>query len=181
MSIQDLARAAGISAEDEELLALLLAEEGVELAASDTIPRRPGRSEAPLSFAQERLWFLDRLTPGSATYNIPAAVRLSGVLRLEVFARCWREILRRHDSLRTRFETRDGIPVQVIDRQPTAGSELVLVDLRALPEEARRRAENALVHADAARPFDLARGPVARATLLRQTAGEHVLLLTLHH
>ncbi|MEA2693259.1 MAG: hypothetical protein QOJ16_2646, partial [Acidobacteriota bacterium] len=181
MSIQDLARAAGISAEDEELLALLLAEEGVELAVADGIPRRPGRAEAPLSFAQERLWFLDRLTPGSATYNIPAAVRLSGILRLEVFARCWREILRRHDSLRTRFETRDGIPVQVIDRQPTAGSELVLVDLSTLPEEARRRAENALVHADAARPFDLERGPVARATLLRQTAGEHVLLLTLHH
>jgi amino acid adenylation domain-containing protein len=181
MSIQDLARAAGISAEDEELLALLLAEEGVELAVSDSIPRRPGRAEAPLSFSQERLWFLDRLTPGSATYNIPAAVRLSGVLRLEIFARCWREILRRHDSLRTRFETRDGIPVQVIDRQPTAGSELVLVDLSTLPEEARRRAENALVHADAARPFDLERGPVARATLLRQTAGEHVLLLTLHH
>src|ERR1700742_1605410 len=123
MSIQDLARAAGISAEDEELLALLLAEEGVEPGVSDSIPPVPGRTEAPLSFAQERLWFLDRLLPGTATYNIPSAVRLTGDLRLDVFARCWREILRRHDSLRTHFETQGGIPVQAIDREPTPGSE----------------------------------------------------------
>ena len=181
MSLQDLARAAGISVEDEELLALLLAEEGVELDVSDSIPRLPGRAEAPLSFAQERLWFLDRLTPGSATYNIPSAVRLTGSLRLGVFARCWREILGRHDSLRTHFETRDGVPVQVIDPRPTPGSELVQVDLSALPAERRRGSAQRLVREEAARPFDLEHGPVARAVLLKLDGGEHVLLLNLHH
>jgi amino acid adenylation domain-containing protein len=182
MSLQDLARAAGISADDEELLALLLAEEGVELAPSeDAIPRQPGRAEAPLSFSQERLWFLDRLAPGTATYNIPAAVRLQGALWLDVFARSWREILARHDSLRTRFESRGGAPVQVIDRQPTPGSELNLVDLAGLPAEARGRTASALARAEVARPFDLARGPVARATLVQLASDEHLLLLTLHH
>jgi amino acid adenylation domain-containing protein len=181
MSLQDLARAAGISVEDEELLALLLAEEGVELDVSDSIPRLPGRAEAPLSFAQERLWFLDRLTPGSATYNIPSAVRLTGSLRLGVFTRCWREILGRHDSLRTHFETREGVPVQVIDPRPTPGSELVQVDLSALPAERRRGSAQRLVREEAARPFDLEHGPVARAVLLKLDPGEHVLLLNLHH
>ncbi|HEV7518832.1 MAG TPA: amino acid adenylation domain-containing protein, partial [Thermoanaerobaculia bacterium] len=90
-----------------------------------------------------------------------------------------------HDALRTRFETRDGAPLQVIDREPTPGSELALADLSALPERERQGTAQRLVSEEASRPFDLERGPVARAVLLRldgtAATGEHVLLLNLHH
>ncbi|HEX9937525.1 MAG TPA: amino acid adenylation domain-containing protein, partial [Longimicrobium sp.] len=133
----------------------------------------------PLSFAQERLWFLDRLDPGSATYNIPAAWRLGGALDAAALERALGEIVRRHESLRTAFREVDGGAVQVV--APFAGFALPVDDLSGLhaterEAEVRRRARE-----DAARPFDLAEGPLVRATLLRVAPEEHVLLLCIHH
>jgi amino acid adenylation domain-containing protein len=135
--------------------------------------------EPPLSFAQQRLWFLDRLQPGSALYNLPLACRLRGALDAGALAATLGEIARRHEALRTRFaEGADG-PVQVID--PPSPFVLPEVDLRGLAEPARRREAARLAAAEAARPFDLANGPLLRGVLLRLEADERVLALTLHH
>jgi amino acid adenylation domain-containing protein/non-ribosomal peptide synthase protein (TIGR01720 family) len=129
----------------------------------------------PLSFSQERLWFLDRLQPGLATYNMPTALRLSGELDVPALERALGEVVRRHESLRTHFGERDGAAVQVI--APFRGFALAVDDLSGAGEdEVRRRAEE-----DGARPFDLARGPLFRARLLRLGAAEHVLLICVHH
>ncbi|MFL6235263.1 MAG: amino acid adenylation domain-containing protein, partial [Thermoanaerobaculia bacterium] len=139
---------------------------------------REGRAgDLPLSFAQERLWFLDQLTPGSAAYNVPAAFRLHGRLDAAALERAFSEVARRHEALRTTFPSRGGRPVQEI--APPAGWTLPVADLSALPdpaaEAARRTAEEIL------QPFDLLRGPLLRTLLLRLGPEEHVLVLTLHH
>ncbi len=135
--------------------------------------------EAPLSFAQERLWFLDQLEPGSPLYNIAGAVRLSGDLSLPALAASFGEVARRHEALRTRFLSRDGAPVSVVD--PPAAVPLPLVDLGGLPEPAREGEARALLAAAALAPFDLARGPLLRPLAVRLGAREHLLLLALHH
>ncbi|HEX8242594.1 MAG TPA: condensation domain-containing protein, partial [Longimicrobium sp.] len=133
----------------------------------------------PLSFAQERLWFLDRLEGGSASYNIPAALRLAGVLDTAALERSLGEIVRRHESLRTVFHEVDGGAVQVI--APFAGFALPADDLSGLDETARETEVRRRAREDAARPFDLAEGPLFRAALLRVADEEHVLLLCIHH
>ncbi|MFY9820942.1 MAG: condensation domain-containing protein, partial [Thermoanaerobaculia bacterium] len=132
-----------------------------------------------LSFPQERLWFLDRLTPGTSIYNIPGPLRLLGPLDVAVLAGAFGEIRRRHDVLRTRFEERDGAAVQVVD--PWHPQALPVVDLAALPETRRRDEAARLTAAEAAWPFDLERGPLLRALLLRLGPDEHALLQTVHH
>ena len=159
-------------------------------AATGTSPRRPvprprRRTEAPLSFAQERLWFLDQLEPGSAVYNVPALVRLRGVLRPAVLGAALNEIVRRHEVLRTTFARSGDRPIQVIAAERRIV--LPLVDLAALPEPLRRATAEALTRAEARRPFDLGAGPLLRVLLVRLAAGvpaepaEHVALLNLHH
>ncbi|HEX2079479.1 MAG TPA: amino acid adenylation domain-containing protein, partial [Longimicrobium sp.] len=133
----------------------------------------------PLSFAQERLWFIDRLEPGSAVYNIPVAWRLGGALDQAALERSLSEIVRRHEALRTVFAEVNGSPVQVI--APFGGFSLPVDDLSGLGEadrevEVRRRAGE-----EARRPFDLSAGPLFRAALLRLGAEDHVLLLSMHH
>jgi len=138
-------------------------------------PERP----APLSFSQERMGFLHLLDPQSPAYNLALGVRLDGALRPAVLTACFLELRRRHQVLATRYELAGARPVQVADL--AAPFALAAVDLTALPEE-RRRAELPRLQAiEAARPFDLVRGPVLRATLVRLAAAEHALLLTLHH
>src|SRR6185436_2978742 len=124
----------------------------------------------PLSFAQERLWFLDRLEPGSATYNIPVAWRLGGALDQAALERSLSEIVRRHEALRTTFAEVDGSPVQVV--APFGGFVLPVEDLSGLGEADREAARRA---------FDLAAGPLFRAALLRLGDEDHVLLLSMHH
>jgi amino acid adenylation domain-containing protein len=133
----------------------------------------------PLSFAQERLWFLDRLEPGSALYNLRVPLRLEGALDVAALERALGEIVRRHDVLRTTFAEAEGAPVQVV--APFAGfplpvEEVTGVDATAREAEALRRAS-----AEGARPFDLERGPLFRALLLRMAPDDHLLLLWMHH
>ncbi|MCP4658545.1 MAG: amino acid adenylation domain-containing protein, partial [bacterium] len=139
----------------------------------------------PLSFAQERQWFLDRLVPGSALYNVPLTLRLTGRLDPAALASAVNEIVRRHEALRTTFEAVDngptsgGGPVQVI--RPLLVVPQPVVDLARLPAARRRAVAHRLAVAEAQRPFDLTAGPLLRTTLLRLGDAEHLLLLTVHH
>src|SRR6185503_13726313 len=133
----------------------------------------------PLSFAQQRLWFLHLLDPQSSAYNMPFALRLSGQLDIPALERALNEIVRRHEVLRTTFDALDGEPVQLI--ATTQPLEVLLTDLSSLPPEQREAETRRLVVQDALQPFDFARGPMLRASLLRLGAEEHVLSLTMHH
>jgi amino acid adenylation domain-containing protein len=135
--------------------------------------------EIPLSFAQERLWFLEQLQPGTAAYNMGMAVEMDGALDVAALEAGLLRIVTRHEALRTRFPTVDGRPVQEID--PPLAHLLTLVDLSALPQEIRRDAARRLAEEETQRPFDLAAGPLVRAALLRLSGVEHVALLSLHH
>jgi len=139
----------------------------------------PRDRDLPLSFAQQRLWFLDQLAPGNSFYNVPVAVRLLGALDVAALERALIEIVRHHEVLRTTFQTVEGRPVQVISQTlvPTLPRE----DLRELPAHEREKAALHLATEEAQRPFDLARGPLLRATLLHMGERDHVLLFTMHH
>ncbi len=139
----------------------------------------PREAAPPLSFAQQRLWFIDQLEPGSPLYNMPGALRIEGPLDGAVLARCLGEIARRHEALRTVFAAPEGSPVQVI--LPAGPFPLSVMDLSELPAGEREAAAAALTAEEAARPFDLTRGPLLRASLLRLAEEDHVVLLTLHH
>ncbi|WP_164021814.1 non-ribosomal peptide synthetase, partial [Pyxidicoccus trucidator] len=137
----------------------------------------PRQGSLPLSFAQQRLWFLDQLQPGGALYNIPTPLRLEGALEVAVLERAFTELVRRHESLRTTFHADAGHPFQRI--HPPTPFHLSRVDLSA--REDREAEVRRLVLEDAARPFDLATGPLLRTALLRLSEQQHVLLLNLHH
>jgi amino acid adenylation domain-containing protein/non-ribosomal peptide synthase protein (TIGR01720 family) len=141
--------------------------------APPPITRVPRVGALPLSFAQERLWFLDQLDPGNASYNIPSRIRLAGQLDAGALERALREIMRRHEVLRTTFATSGGKPAQIIHEEV----ELRLPIEDVSGEEVVQRA----AAAEMAEPFDLARGPLVRGRLLRLSPTEHVLLLTMHH
>ena len=133
----------------------------------------------PLSFAQQRLWFLHELEPTSSFYNIPVAVRLRGRLQIDAMQRTLNEIVRRHESLRTSFPTLDAQPVQSI--APALALDLPLIDLSTLREDEREREAQRCATEEARAPFNLATGPLVRANLVRLGAEDHVLLVTMHH
>jgi len=133
----------------------------------------------PLSFAQERLWFLDQLIPGSAAYTIFDAVRLRGPLDLEALRRSISELVRRHEVLRSTFPSVSGQPVQVV--QPPAPLEIPLTDLRSFPPERQQAELDRALAAEAARPLSLTSAPLLRAFLYRLADEEHVLTLAVHH
>ncbi|HEX8558583.1 MAG TPA: amino acid adenylation domain-containing protein [Pyrinomonadaceae bacterium] len=147
-----------------------------ESGAGGEVERR-----APLSYAQQRLWFLDQLEGGrSALYNIPMTLRLVGELDAAALGRAFAEVARRHEALRTTFEVgAAGRPEQVVRRG--SGFRLEVRDLSALGREEAERQAGEEARREAARPFDLREGPLARATLLRLGRGEHVLCVALHH
>ncbi len=147
-------------------------------AAPPIVPASRERA-LPLSFAQQRLWLVDRLEPGSPAYNMPGALRLRGSLDTLALRASLDALARRHETLRTIFEERAGAPVQVV--RPAAPVPLRELDLRGLPGAEREREAGRLAVAEAMRPFDLERGPLLRCTLLRLGARDHVLLFTLHH
>ena len=149
-----------------------------ELRAAPPVPR-PRGPDLPLSFAQERFWFLERLQPGLGLYNIAGKEAFSGPLDPAVLARALGEVVRRHEVLRTVFPDADGAPVQRI--VPPAGVALPLDDLSGLDDAGRRAAVRRIAAAEATRPFPLETGPLFRARLLRLGAEAHVLLFALHH
>jgi amino acid adenylation domain-containing protein/non-ribosomal peptide synthase protein (TIGR01720 family) len=166
--------------------ALLVEEARREAGAAEDprdvpLVRVPHRADAdlPLSFAQERLWFLDQLQPGLPIYILPVALRLVGPLAADALERSFGEVVRRHEALRTRFPGREGRAVQSI--APPAPFPLARIDLSGLAGEARQAESMRLIAEESRRPFDLARDPLLRAALLRLGAGEHVLLATIHH
>ena len=133
----------------------------------------------PLSFAQQRLWFLHRLEPASPVYNMPAALYLPGRLDRAAFAAALGEVARRHEVLRTRFVAVEGEPVQVVD--PPAPVPVPEIDLAGLPAARRLEEARRLAREEALLPFDCARGPLLRTALVRLGEAEQLLLLTMHH
>jgi amino acid adenylation domain-containing protein/FkbM family methyltransferase len=168
----------GVSLVKQKLLNSLLAKEGIEL------PRKITKREAtgeriPLSFAQQRLWFIDRLTPNTPFYNVVGRVKLKGPLELEALERAVNEIVRRHEVLRTRFEVVEGEPAQVI--YPWEPQRLERVDLSGLPLEEREVEAERLAVEEAGTGFELSRGPLLRLKVLKLEEQEHALLYTMHH
>jgi len=133
----------------------------------------------PLSFAQQRLWFLDQLAPNNPFYNCPGAVRLEGGLNLRALESAINEIVRRHEVLRTRFEVVGGAPTQVIDEW--GPRKLQVEDLKSLSREEREEEARRIAREDAMKGFDLNRGPLIRVKVLELEEEEHVLLYTMHH
>ncbi|MGC1379232.1 MAG: condensation domain-containing protein, partial [Anaerolineales bacterium] len=134
---------------------------------------------SPLSFAQQRLFFLDQFEPGSVSYNIPIAVRLIGDINENALRRTLNEIVRRHEALRTTFTMIDGTPMQIIAGQ--LEMTLPVTDLTALSATERKAKAQRLAQDDVQTPFDLSTGPLVRASLIRLEDAEHILLFTMHH
>ncbi|MET8546929.1 condensation domain-containing protein, partial [Kitasatospora sp. NPDC004799] len=158
-------------------LARLLTEAAADPARPPVVPV-PRTGPAPMSHAQQRLWFLEEFTPGVAE-NVALALRLRGTLDPGALGAALDALTARHESLRTTFDSVDGHGVQLV--HPPHVVPLPLHDLSGRPADERPRALRELLTADRARPFDLRRGPLLRATLVRLAEGDHVLALTLHH
>ena len=146
---------------------------------SSEIERVPRSVHFPLSFAQQRLWFIDQLITQSDAYHVPLAVRLSGQLNLPALKRALTEIVRRHEVLSTTFSLVDGQPVQVI--RPPFEVSLPVRDLSSLSEAERESASARLINEEVQKEFDLAEGPLFRTGLLRLGAEDYILLITMHH
>ncbi|MEG8178095.1 amino acid adenylation domain-containing protein [Nocardia terpenica] len=160
------------SARRRQLLSVLMRREGMAAPAS-AIERADRGGPLPMSYAQQRLWVLDRLLPRKSVYNAPMAYRVGGPLDVAALRGAFGVLVARHESLRTTFTVRDGIPVQVIG----APAEVPVRVIRADSEADAER----LARAEAAEPFDLERGPLLRVTVLELAPDDHVLLLTMHH
>ncbi len=181
-------RRSGLSDQKRAALAKLMKSKAAKLQTEEeggrlTIPKRSGTGPARLSFGQERLWFLDRLEPGTALYNVTIALRLEGRLDLDAFGRGLDEVLRRHEVLRTVFPEvgpeLGGGPRQVV--LPPFHLELRDADLRLIPDGRRDAEVRALVERQDLMSFDLARGPLVRGVLARLAEASRALILTFHH
>src|SRR5918998_5008401 len=162
-----------------ELSAAVEAARGEQRPALPPIEPAPREGALALSFAQERLWFLDHLEGSSAAYNMPGGLRLSGPLDVVALERSLGEIVRRHEVLRTSFPTVEGVAVQRI--APVLEVGLPVVELQGLGDGEREAEVRRLAAEEAQRPFDLVRGPLLRVCLLKLGEEDHGLLVTLHH
>ncbi|ARU62803.1 hypothetical protein CBW65_18865 [Tumebacillus avium] len=143
------------------------------------IQKAPRDRPLPLSFAQQRLWFLDQMDPNSAVYNMIDLLEMNGTLNVAALEQSLQEIVRRHEVLRTTFADQDGQPVQVI--RPFVPTPLLVTDLQHLPETEREERAIRIAKEDFAKPFDLTRDLMIRPHLLRLGAESHLLVLVLHH
>ncbi|MGH9367918.1 MAG: non-ribosomal peptide synthetase [Thermoanaerobaculia bacterium] len=172
------ARIASLPPEKRALLEERLLTARESRPPAPAIPRRAGSGPTPLSFAQQRLWFLDRLDPGKSLYNVPEALALRGPLDAAALERALRQIVRRHEVLRTSFGGDNGEPLARVEEVSVS---LPVTDLTGLPAGKRDAEARRLAAAEGDAPFDLARAPLFRARLLRLAPEEHWLLLTMHH
>ncbi|MCX7596999.1 MAG: condensation domain-containing protein, partial [Fischerella sp.] len=146
---------------------------------TETIPKRQNSQPVPLSFSQKRLWFIDRLYHGSSFYHVSSALHLTGLLNVTALQRSLNEILRRHEAWRTIFVTEDEQPIQIILPQLTW--EMPIINIEHLANIDWEIEVKQIATKVAQKPFNLATGPLVRATLLRLRETEHILLLTIHH
>jgi alpha-ketoglutarate-dependent taurine dioxygenase len=172
-------RIANLPAEKLDLLLQRISANGEVVPAAPLRAQSRHSTRFPLSHAQQRLWFLDQLHPGATTYNELVAARCIGRLDAQAFEHSLNEVVRRHEILRTTFTTSQGNPVQVV--LASLNIALTLVDLTHTPPADRERQFDRLTADLAQAPFDLARGPLLRAQLVRFDDNEHVLLLAMHH
>lgn len=181
--IQEISeRRAALTTEKQALLAKRLhgkSDGDGKISNEQHIPRRQMDGPAPLSFAQERLWFLDQLSPGSSTFNEYVAIPLNQPFDAELLRRSINEIIRRHEILRTTFQEVDGRPVQVI--APSLFLELPIIDLASLPAMQRDAEASRIAQEEVLRPFDLTQGPLVRMIILRLGTLQHIFLFTVHH
>ena len=138
-------------------------------------PRPRAAASAPLSFAQERLWFIDQLQPGSTVYNLPGALRIAGALEMSALELAINEIIRRHEALRTTFQMMGEGPIQLIVEYEW--QVLPMVDLMGLPERERDLTARKLIGEEHKRAFDLREGPMVRVGLLRMGLQDHVAVI----
>jgi amino acid adenylation domain-containing protein len=168
-----------LSVERRAVLELLLKRSRSHNEKSPSIPRRKSDGVIPLSFGQQRMWFLDQLEPGNPFYNGSAAMRLTGRLDTAALERALGEIVRRHEALRTVFAMVEGQPRQIV--MPSTTLSLEVVDLRHSPQAEQELEARQHAFEEAQRPFDLTLGPLFRIALLRLGEETHILLLTTHH
>ena len=172
-------RIGDLSPAKRELLTRRLTQKRQVQAAPQAIPRRTDQTMCPLSFSQERLWFLDRLLPNSSLYTMAGATRMSGPLDEQVVIQSFNAIIRRHAVLRTTFKAVDGQPVAVI--APEMQLTPQQIDLRSISLDEREAVAWRLMQAEVRQPFDLARGPLIRLMLVRLADEEYIGLLSMHH
>jgi hypothetical protein len=177
----DLAkRIAALSPEKRQLLLQHLQQNKKDnFAQNDITPQNRDTNTFPLSFAQQRLWFIDQLEPGNIALNLSLSIGLKGSLNVKALEASFQELVNRHEVLRTTFTTLQGQPVQVIS--PNLSLELAVVDLQALPANERESKMLQLATAEAHQPFDLTKDTLLRVTLLQLAKSEYALLLTMHH
>lgn len=168
-----------VSPQKRALIEAKLREEGVIAGSRDAIVPRAHGGPAPLSFAQQRLWFFDQFEPGSSLYNLLSPILFEGDLDASALEGAFNGLIERHEVLRTSFDFRDGQPVQVV--APVQRLTMSTVDLTGLAEQEQQRKMESLAREEAGRPFDLKRGPLLRTTLLRLADRKYVLLFAVHH
>jgi amino acid adenylation domain-containing protein len=163
----------------EQLAKLAYELKASKASKAQEIPRRVPGNRCPLSFAQQRLWFIAQLEPDNPSYNCMEALRMTGKLNVPLLHQTFNEVVRRHEALRTTFEIVAGEPVQIVSSEIKLSPSLI--DLQALPESGRERQVSKLSSAELRRPFDLTRGPLLRVVVLRVSEQEHAILFTTHH
>ena len=168
-----------MTAEERALIDSILRKEGVAPSKADSILPRGDHGPAPLSFAQQRLWFFDQFEPGNVVYNLITKILFEGDLNVQALERAFSEIVQRHEALRTAFDFKEGQPVQIV--MPDQPIRINLIDLAHLPEKEQQDRTEDIFHAEASRPFDLKNGPLLRTTLLQLRKDKHLLLFAVHH
>ena len=177
--MKDLKKSNQISEDKQKLLAYMLEEEQIEVSKIVSITPRDNSAESPLSFAQERLWFIEQFTPQNFAYNIPVALRIEGFLDTGVLEQSLQEIIRRHQTLRSKFNINEGQPIQITF--PDFNLLIHRVSLESIEKDKHQSLTMQMALEESQVPFNLMQDSLIRAKLICLSAQEHVLLLTMHH